>query len=199
VADLSAGPSAGTLLVGVLTAALTGGGGLLLGLLRHRPELVALDDQAKGSLMGGQAALIASASTSAAAAADRAERAEVRLAEQYRESARQADQMGREHDRLSSEVAKLRSEGRITRAQLARAEERIEELERQLAEARDTVTLLSRISARVDEGAATGLRVETEQGVVRSDLGEAQVRADAVDGDPGEAADAASRTPGEGQ
>lgn len=53
------------------------------------------------------------------------------------------------------------------------------------------IILLDRLTIRVDASSATGLRIEQAAGVVADDLAEAHRRADANQGEPGAAADAA--------
>jgi chromosome segregation ATPase len=191
VPSLPAGLSTGTLVTILVTFAGGTGGTLILGLLRHRPELQAIDKKADADVTVGQATFLAQVTASAKDSAERAEAAEKRLSEQYRVNAHEQEQMGREHDRLTSAVATLSNDNRIIKAQLLRADERIADLERQLSEERNTVELLNQILSRVDEGAATGLRLEVEQGAVRHVLGadresdreaRAEVEADRVAG-----------------
>lgn len=56
------------------------------------------------------------------------------------------------------------------------------------------LTLLTELGVRLDEVAASGLRIEVTQGQVADDLDQSHLRADGANGPPGEAADAASRS-----
>lgn len=95
-------------------------------------------------------------------------------------------------EELSQDAKVVAQEAKVAAEELkigVAATKQLTEMDR--AERREQMLKLDRVSQIVQAAAATGLRVETAQTGVASDLAEAHRRADANQGEPGAAADAA--------
>lgn len=199
VSDLAVdlGSAAPQLILGVLTVAVGGGSvQLLIFLLKRRGELKALDRTSQATEREGQGAFIDRVFVSEERASKRADQLEEQIRQAQVDFADQMKLQRRENARLSAKVASLSTD-------LGIAQRQVGELTRQLDTALSTADLLRTLLAEVRASSATGLRTETAatsaataaQGVA-TELEARSARADAVtEGEPGEAADAASRSP----
>lgn len=171
-------------------AIMVGGGSvqLFIFLLKRRGELKALDRTSEATERGGQADFIDRVFVSEEKANKRADRLEEQMKQYQVEFADQTKLQRRENARLSSKVASLSTD-------LSIAQRQVVELQRQLDTALNTADLLRQLSTEVKATSATGRRMESAAEDVAADLAARNRRADAVtDGEPGEAADAASQS-----
>lgn len=198
VSDLAVDISGvGQLALGVLTVAVGGSAvQLVIFLLRRRSELNALDRTAAATEREGQGAFIDRVFVSEERANKRADQLEEQMRLHQTEFADQMKLQRRENARLSAKVASLSTD-------LGIAQRQVGELTRQLDTALSTADLLRTLVGEVRAASATSRRIETATTSaataaqdVATDLEARIARADAVtEGEPGEAADAASQSP----
>jgi uncharacterized protein YhaN len=173
-ADASASP------VALQFVAIFAAGGLLplvIFLLRRKSELRNLDSTSRQVEREGESSFIDRVLASEKKTSERANELEDQIKAQRKDFTRDMQVLQGENERLSTEVAKFRTD-------LGIAQRQVKELERQLSNALNTADQLRQLWTEVRAGSATGRRIEEGAAGVASDLAARQRRDDATPSDP---------------